>query len=375
MLFTPQHGELRQRYAAIGAEIAAGADARAEGFDFDGWHRLREAGLWRLIVPGADHAQGDWWAFTAALDGLTSTIGAPELALSVIAQAGMVRGLARHGSEAQRDRYYGAILRGEISATGIAEPGTGTDVRSVQSTLTAVAGGYVLDGGKYNIAHAPIMDFALIVCRLADGERNGVALALIDRDSPGLRAGLVDDKLGNRNLPTGALHFDAVPVAASQLLGAPGRGLATLIDTISLGRLYYGLAAANLIAPHLDEAMRYAAGRTSFDSSIDQHQHVQRRLVDIRVGMERSRWLALGALSQLLDGRPEALMSCSIAKLVGSDDLIASATSLVKLYGSLGYHNGRVAGLLRDALGFASVGGTEEMHRKNIFNQMQRLAG
>ena len=375
MMFTPQQGEIRQRYAAIGSDIAAGAAARAEGFDFDGWQRLRDAGLWRMIVPGSDHATGDWWSFTAALDGLSCTIGAPELLLSVIAQAGMVRGLERHGTEGQRDRYFGAILRGEVSATGIAEPGTGTDVRSIQSTLRVADGGYVLSGGKYNIAHAPIMDFALIVCRLADKEEHNIALALIDRGTPGLRAGLVDDKLGNRNLPTGALHFDDVAVRPSQLLGAPGRGLATLIDTISLGRLYYGLAAANLMAPYLDEAMRYAASRSSFNSSIDNHQYVQRRLVDIRIGMERSRWLAFGALSQLLAGQREGLMSCSIAKLVGAEDLINSATSLVKLYGSLGYHNGRVAELMKNALAFASVGGTEEMHRKNIFNQMQRLAG
>ena len=77
MMFTPQQGEIRQRYAGIGSEIAAGAAARAEGFDFDGWLRLRDAGLWRMIVPGSDHATGDWWSFTAALDGLSSTIGAP----------------------------------------------------------------------------------------------------------------------------------------------------------------------------------------------------------------------------------------------------------------------------------------------------------
>lgn len=373
MNFTPEQTEIRQRYAAIGHDLA-GAAARPEGFDFDGWNRLRDEGLWRMIVPGSAHAEGDWWGFTAALDGLSSTIGTPELLLSVIAQAGMVRGLARHGSAAQQDRYFGAILRGEVSATGIAEPGTGTDVRSIQSTLSETDGGYALNGSKYNIAHAPIMDFALIVCRLAGKEQHNIALALIERGAAGLRAGEVDDKLGNRNLPTGALHFDNVAVAPGQLLGAPGRGLGTLVDIISLGRLYYGLAAANLMAPYLDEAMRYAAGRTSFNSSIDQHQYVQRRLVDLRIGMERSKWMAYGALSQLLDGRPEALMSCSIAKLVGADDLIAGATSLVRLYGSLGYHNGRVAELMKNALGFASVGGTEEMHRKNIFNQMQRLA-
>lgn len=376
-MFSPTHEEVRTRYAGIGSEIASAAARRAEGFDAEGWRRLRDAGLWRLLLPedGALPVIDDWWAFSAALDGLSSTVGAPELLLSVIAQAGLVRGLVRHGTPAQRERYLGAIARGELSATGIAEPATGTDVRSITTTLTETACGYVLDGGKYNIAHAPLMDFALVVCRLPDRARNNIALALIDRDAPGLRAGAPDDKLGNRNLPTGSLHFDAVPVRPDQLLGAPGRGLGILIDTISLGRLYYGLVAANLLAPHLAEAMAYAATRTSFETTIAEHQHVQRRLVDIRTGMARSRWTALGALGQLLGEQPDALLHCSIAKLVGADDLIAGATSLVKLYGSSGYHAGRVADLMKDALGFASIGGTEEMHRKNIFNQMGRAAG
>lgn len=373
LLFSPPHLEIRARYARIGAEIAAAAASRAEGFDFDAWNRLRDEGLWRLVVPAAASAEADWWGFTAALDGLSSTIRAPELLLSVIAQAGMVRGLERHGSARQKDRYFSAILRGAVSATCIAESTTGTDVRSIQTALTEKDGAWRLDGSKYNIAHAPIMDFALVVCRLAGREQNNIALVLLDRDTAGVSNGQVDDKLGNRNLPTGELRFEDVAVANEALLGAPGKGLATLIDIISLGRLYYGLAAANLVTPHLADAMAYAAARTSFKSTIDSHQYVQRRLVDLRIGMERSRWLAYGALSQLLEAHPEALMMCSIAKLVGAEDLIANATSLVKLYGSLGYHNGPVAELMKHALGFASVGGTEEMHRKNIFNQMQRL--
>lgn len=373
--WTAEQSAIRSQYAALGAEIAEAARTHPEGFDYAGWNRLRDEGLWRLIVP-VDGAAGDehWWTFTAALEGLATTIVTPELLLSVIAQAGMVRALVRHGTPAQQDRYLGAILRGEVSATGIAEPTTGTDVRSITSALTEAGDGYRLNGSKFNIAHAPIMDFALIVCRVSESDTNNIALVLLDKGAQGLEAGRADDKLGNRNLPTGALHFNDVPVSKSQILGVPGRGLGTLIDIISLGRLYYGLVAANLAAPALVQAQQYAAHRDSFKSTIDQHQYVQKRLVDIRIGMERSRWLAYGALSQLLAGEREALLSCSIAKLVGADDLINAATSLVKLYGSLGYHNGSVAALMKNALGFASVGGTEEMHRKNIFNQMQRLA-
>jgi len=373
-MFSAGHQDLRNRYAAIGRDIAASMVSPPGGFDFDGWRRLRDEGLWQLIVPSGVEATADWWGFTAALDGLSSTIRTPELLLSVIAQAGMVRAIARHGSPAQKDRYFAAILRGDISATCIAEPTTGTDVRSIETTLTETGGGFRLNGHKYNIAHAPIMDFALVVCKLEAREKSNIALVLLDRGTPGVMAGRVDDKLGNRNLPTGEIQFREVEVDRSWVLGEPGRGLATLIDIISLGRLYYGLAAANLMEPYLGEAMQYAASRNSFKATIDSHQYVQKRLVDIRIGIERSKWLAHGALSQLLAEHPEALMSCSVAKLVGAEDLIAGATSLVKLYGSLGYHNGPVTELMKNALGFASVGGTEEMHRKNIFNQMQRLS-
>ena len=373
--FTDDQLSIRNKYAMVGSEIADAALSRPEGFDFDGWRRLCDEGLWQLIVPTDANAVADWWAFTAALDGLSSTIRTSELVLSVIAQAGMVRAIERHGNPSQKDQYFAAILRGDVSATGIAEPATGTDVRSIDTTLTETGSGYRLNGSKFNIAHAPIMDFVLVVCRLQGREQHNIALVLLERGTPGLIAGEIDDKLGNRNLPTGEIHFNDVEVTHANVLGEPGRGLQTLIDIISLGRIYYGLVSANLVGPYLDDAMSYAATRNSFKSRIDAHQYVQKRLVDMRVGMERSKWLAYGALWQLLTEHPEAWMMCSIAKIVGAEDLIANATSLVKLYGSLGYHNGHVAELMKNALGFASVGGTEDMHRKNIFNQMQRLAG
>lgn len=156
------------------------------------------------------------------------------------------------------------------------------------------------------------------------------------------------------------------------MLGEPGAGLGNLIDIISLGRLYYGLVAAQVTAPYLRDAINYCRDRRSFDSTIDAHQYVQRRLVDLQIGIERGTWLARGALAQLLTNHPQALMTCSIAKLVGAQDLVDGALGLVRLYGSLGYQAGPVAAFASDALGFMSVGGTEEMHRKNIFNQMMR---
>ena len=66
-------------------------------------------------------------------------------------------------------------------------------------------------------------------------------------------------------------------------------------------------------------------------------------------------------------------MTCSIAKLCGAEAITQGALDLLKLYGSKGYHEGEVSTFLRDALAFCSVGGTEEMHRRNIISQMMRL--
>lgn len=373
--WTATRTALRETYRQIGERLAAAYDESRATFDTAGWNLLCDAGLWRLVVPadfgGHDRGAG-WWDFSAALEGLASAIRTPELLLSVIGQAGMVRALAHYGSPAQKARYFEAILCGEVSATCIAEPGTGTDVRSIGTALVPDGDGYRLTGSKYNIAHAPIARFMLVVARM--GESNDISLVLLDQGTEGLSAGAPDDKLGNRNLPTGPLFFDAVRVAPDQILGRPGKGLQQLIDIISLGRLYYGLAAAHLVTPFLADAMRYAETRDSFNEPIAAHQYVQKRLIDIRIGTERNRWMAYGALNQLLNKEPEALMSCSIAKLAGAQDLIDSATSLLKLYGSVGYHSNEVSALVRNALGFASVGGTEEMHRKNIYNQLVRLA-
>jgi alkylation response protein AidB-like acyl-CoA dehydrogenase len=61
---------------------------------------------------------------------------------------------------------------------------------------------------------------------------------------------------------------------------------------------------ASVVQPFLAEALAYAAGRKIPDVAIETHQQVQRRLVDIRMRSQRSRWMALGALERWLSDDP-----------------------------------------------------------------------
>jgi alkylation response protein AidB-like acyl-CoA dehydrogenase len=314
--------EIRAQYAEIGRSAIAGRSQSANAeFDRDCWDRIVDAGLWRMIAPEAYGGAGSkWWDFTVALEGLASSIGSPGILLSVIAQAGMVRALDRFGTENQKRTYLRRILEGEISATAIADPDTGTDVRATSTLLTPAENDtFILNGAKYNIAHAPLAGFILVVCKLSDHGRDGISLVLIDRDAEGLSFGPADRKLGIADLPTGQMKFDGVSLDYGHLLGSPGQGLRNLVDIVSLGRLYYGLTAAWILEPMLAGAINFARGRETFDVPIIEHQHVQRRLTEIRIGIETSKWMGYGALGSLLSGSRDAVMLCSVAKLAGAE--------------------------------------------------------
>jgi alkylation response protein AidB-like acyl-CoA dehydrogenase len=358
-------------YRAIADRFARNRPVRRiEGFDWDLWHHLAAAGLWRM--PLAEGADG-WWNFTAAVEGLAQGIRSLGMLMSVANQASVIRGLMLFGGESQKSRHLGALLDGAVAATAISEPVTGTDVRAIETTLTREDGKYRLDGAKLNISHASTADLILVVAKLRESGKDNTALVLIGGDAPGVIRNGACDTLGNNDLPIGDLVFDKVAVVEEQLLGQPQHGLRNLMQIASLNRVYFALASAQVMAPFLAEALRHAQTRRALDVPLASHQYVQKRLVDIKIGLERTRWLSYAALGQLLAGHEEALMTCSIAKLVGAEHLVSGALDLLRLHGTAGYRKGAIATFVRDALGLVSAGGTEEMHRKNIFGQMERL--
>ncbi|WP_052420794.1 acyl-CoA dehydrogenase family protein [Paraburkholderia ferrariae] len=361
------------RLREVAAEYARSVPTDA--FHWEAWHALSEAGLWRLPVPREEGGAGlTWTAFTEAFEAIVATLRSIGFAMVVANQATLIRALLKHGSAAQRASFLPRLLAGTPAATAISEKHTGTEIRALQTALSVHEEGFLLDGHKYNISQAPTAGIILVAAQLIDGERATTALVLLDGGRPGVTRSAPRDTLGVRDLPIGDLAFEGVPIAANQLLGPPAQGLHRLMDIASMNRAYFGLLCANVVMPFLDDAMRYASERKALDAAIDTHQHVQRRLVDIRIGAESTRWTARAALDQLVAGDPAALANCSVAKLVGARELARSALDLLALHGSDGYRRGPLASFVADALAMTSAGGTEEMHRRNIFAQMQRQA-
>lgn len=350
-------------------------DLRAGHFAWDAWRALTGAGLWRLPVPeNLGGTGGTWTQFVEAFEAIVSTLRSVGFAMALANQATLIRALLAHGSPAQLDRHLPCLLDGAVGATAISEKGTGTEVRALETRLTHDGNDYRLDGHKYNISHAPNAQLVLVVASCSHHEKRATALVLLDPARDGVGRTAPQETLGVTDLPIGDITFSNVGIGAHELLGEPAAGLKLLMDIASMNRALFGLLCADVVRPFLSDALAYVAARATLGATLDTHQHVQRRLVEIEIGAQRSRWMALSALDQLLSQHPAALANCSIAKLGGARDLAQAALHLLAIHGSDGYRRGALATFVADALAMGSAGGTEEMHSRNIFSQMQRTA-
>ena len=87
---------------------------------------------------------------------------------------------------------------------------------------------------------------------LPDGTRNGIRLMRLK------------DKLGNRSNASAEIEYEG---AVGWRLGAEGRGVATIIEMVSMTRLDCVLGSASLMRAALSEAAHHVAHRSAFGAA------------------------------------------------------------------------------------------------------------
>ena len=116
--------------------------------------------------------------------------------------------LARFGTDAQRARWLPDMLGGALlGAYCLSEPDSGSDAGALRTRATRVADRYQLDGTKAWITHAGQADFYTVMARTSDERSRGISCFLVAGDTPGLRAGPPEHKMGLQGSPTGQLHL------------------------------------------------------------------------------------------------------------------------------------------------------------------------
>ena len=375
--FNEYQRDLYSQFAELGREVAHNAarhDA-AGSFDRDTWIRLAEAGLWRIPVPSSlGGSGGNWIDCAVAMEGVASTAQDLGFLVTMLGHIGSLRILLEEGTAAQQNRWLHRIICGDVGVTAMTEATGGSDLAQMKAAAIQQGNAWLFNGEKVHITNAPIASFGMIAGRIpALGEKRDITLFFLDLDEKGVSLGKTEDNLGIRTSPTANIRFEDVRLDQANIIGLPGDGLRSLYKIISFERALYGIIASGLIGSMLDKAMARIENRRAFNRSLGDYQYVQGRITDMKIDAVMCRLMTYAGLEKLATKAEDASIVCSIGKFLAGERLLQAAENLVQLHGHLGFMNNDLSRQLRDAVGMRIAGGTSDIQRINIFNQIRQL--
>jgi putative acyl-CoA dehydrogenase len=194
---------------------------------------------------------------------------------------------------------------GALIGMGMTEKQGGTDVRANTTLATpldphhaqarfgpAGEGAYVIVGHKWFFS-APQSDAHLILART--GAESGLSCFFVPRFLPddsrnAIRIQRLKDKLGNKSNASSEVEFcDAV----GWMIGAPGRGIPTILEMASHTRLDCVLGSAGIMRAALSHALHHARGRAAFGRMLSEQPLMQNVLADLALESEAATAFAL----------------------------------------------------------------------------------
>jgi acyl-CoA dehydrogenase len=276
------------------------------------------------------------------------------------------------GSEEQKKKYLGMLTSEPIMASyATSEPDAGSDVAGIKTRFEKHGDDYVLTGQKCWITNASYARFYVIFATSDHMKRHkGIAAFIVDRDTPGLKVGKKEDKLGQRASDTAQVFLEDVKVPKENLLAPEGHGFKLAMETFNQTRPDIAAGATGLMRRCLDECVAYAKERKTFGQPIANHQLVQWMIAEMAIRAEATRLLYLKAAYNLDSGVRDPIVS-SFAKGFGADAAMQTAVDAVQVFGGNGYvKEYPVEKLMRDAKVLQIYEGTSQIQRIVIAKQL-----
>ncbi|MBM4415264.1 MAG: hypothetical protein FJ035_03195 [Chloroflexi bacterium] len=221
-----------------------------------------------------------------------------------------------HGSEAQKAKYLGRILSGEVAwAQGYSEPGAGSDLGSLQTRAVRDGDEYVINGQKIWTSAAHLSDalFALVRTDPDAPKHRGISFLMIDDiHTPGISVRpLIDASWGHTVNET---FFQDVRVPVANLLGEENRGWYVGMTLLDFERSGIGGAVEQRRA--LAELVDTAC--TDERSLLDRNRFLRGRIADRALDIEVSYAFSMRIASMQAAGLVPNY-EASMGKMFGSE--------------------------------------------------------
>jgi alkylation response protein AidB-like acyl-CoA dehydrogenase len=343
-------------------------------FNWEAARKGAELGLLGLAIPeeygGAD------------VDPISSAIAVEELgwgcgstALSLAAHNGLGSlPIVLYGSEALKKRWLPVVAsgKGKLAALALTEPDAGSDLQGGVKTKAVKSGNeWVINGAKMWCTNAAIAEYVLTLVRTdpAGGSRS-LSLILVPIDTPGVKVGKPEKKMGLHGSPTSAVTYDDVRVPLDHLLGNEGEGLHQALATLDAGRISIAAMSVGLAQAAFEHATAYAKERKAFGQTIGRFEAIQWMLAEAATEISTARLLTYRAAWLKEQGRAYT-KDAAMAKMYASEMAERVCRNAIQVHGGYGYSREfPVERIYRDARLMTIGEGTSEIQRMVIARRL-----
>jgi alkylation response protein AidB-like acyl-CoA dehydrogenase len=347
----------------------------AQEFPVDVMKKLAELGFLGVLVPQEYGGAGlGYIEYVSIVEEISRVDGA--IGLSVAAHNSLCSNhILTFGTEAQKRKYLPGLASGQwLGAWGLTEPEAGSDASGTQTTAVRESDGYLLNGSKTFTTHGTYGDvFVLMAVTDRSKENRGISAFIIEKGTPGLRAGKKENKLGCRASDTSEVILESCHIPTENLLGQEGEGFINCLEILDGGRISIAALAVGMAQGALEASLKYAKQRRQFGQPISEFQAIQWKLADMATEIEAARLLTYRAAA-LKNHKRRSTKESSMAKLYAGEMSVRVANEAIQIHGGYGYvKEYPVEKFYRDAK-ICTIGeGTSEIQRLVIARQLLRL--
>jgi alkylation response protein AidB-like acyl-CoA dehydrogenase len=311
---------------------------KEEYFSWDLYKKMGRMGLMGMTVPQKYGGAGiDKVSYMIAIEEISSFCG--STGLTVEAHNTLGNGyIYEIGTEEQRKKYLPRLTNGEaFSALAITEPNAGSDVGGIQTTAVPKGDEWVINGTKQIITSGDIAEVVIVMAKTDKGKGAKVISGfIVEKDTPGFKAGQLEDKLGLRGSRTAELIFEDCHIPKENILGEKNKGFYGVMDTLDRGRTAVGAMSVGIARAALEESLEYAKQREQFGRPIGKFQAIQWMISDMATEIDAARLLVHRAAFLEDQGLPFS-KEAAMAKLFASEMAMRATRNAIQIFGGYGY--------------------------------------
>jgi len=327
------------------------------------WRKTGEQGFLCMDVPEEYGGLGADFLYSVIMTEEMARTNHTGLATALHSDV-VVPYITAFGSEELKKKYLPKCISGEfITAIGMTEPNTGSDLAAIKTTAVEDGDEFVINGQKTFISNGINCDLLVLAARdpNLDDPYQAIDLFVVEASTPGFEKARKIKKVGWHSQDTAELFFSDCRIPKANRLGEKGTGFMMLMQKLQQERLVCCIGAVAAAEFMLEITIEYCKERKAFGRPISKFQNTRFKIVEMSTEIKLGRTFLDKLIMDHIEGNNIAV-EVSQAKYWTTEMARRVADECVQLHGGYGYcEEYPIARAWRDIRVLSIFAGTNEI--------------